>query len=58
MHMEFLHKRKIILVVDKCFVEGESRECLDHRWPKRNMSLWWRNMRVCMGKIEFETYMK
>lgn len=22
MYMEFLHKRKIILVVDRCFVEG------------------------------------
>ena len=22
MYMEFLHKRKIILAVDKCFVEG------------------------------------
>ena len=28
---------------------------LNHRWPKRNMGLWWRNMRVCMGKIEFQT---
>ena len=27
----------------------------NHRWPKRNMGLWWRNMRVCMGKIEFQT---
>ena len=27
----------------------------NHRWPKRNMGHLWRNMRVWMGKIEFET---
>ena len=30
--------------------------CYYHRWPKRNMGLWWRNMRVCMGKREFEYF--
>ena len=27
----------------------------NHRWPKRNMGHLWRNMRVCMGKIELQT---
>ena len=26
----------------------------DHGWPNCNMGHLWRNMRVCMGKIEFE----
>ena len=26
-----------------------------HRWPKHNMGHLWHNIRVCMGKIEFET---
>ena len=42
-----------------CFIRGRPPRCdtsqSAHRWPKRNMGHLWRNMRVCMGKIEFET---
>ena len=37
------------------YIAHEQAHSSDHRWPKRNMGYLWRNMRVCMGKIEFET---
>ena len=37
------------------YIAHEQAHSSDHRWPKRNMGHLWRNMRVCMGKIEFET---
>ena len=46
---KFHHKRGVFLVL--------SVMMRDHRWPKRNItdSGPVRNMRVCMGEIEFET---
>ena len=37
------------------YIAHEQAHSCDHRWPKRNMGHLWRNMRVWMGKIEFET---